>query len=159
MKFILWMLIFFWGTILLLNVNAVHAIQEWIFTIRSVYIIMLLPTSLFLCISTLKAIDNYRRKHPFIYGLLALVAAVYGAYATLLSGDPIDPLHGYIRPDQEQVFAVVLGCLFTTSGIVGQMRTAPESANKFPPPRSRLLTGNRVGKSDFSDSVTSGDTV
>ena len=69
---------------------------------------MLLPTSIFLCISTFRAIDNYRRKHPFIYGLLALVAAVYGAYATLLSGHPIDPLRGYIRPDQEQVFAVML---------------------------------------------------
>ena len=128
MKFILWMLIFFWGTILLLNVNAVHAIQEWIFTIRSVYIIMLLPTSLFLCISTLKAIDNYRRKHPFIYGLLAFVAAIYGVYATVLSGDVIDPLRAYIRPDEEQVFAVMLGLLFTLSGIVGQMRAARESA-------------------------------
>jgi uncharacterized membrane protein HdeD (DUF308 family) len=103
--------------------------------------------------------DNYRRKHPFIYGLLAFVAAIYGAYATLLSGDPIDPLRGYIRPDQEQVFAVMLGLLFILSGIVGQMRAAPESANKFPPPRSRLLNGNPVAKPDFSDSVTSGDTL
>ena len=87
------------------------------------------------------------------------MAPVYGAYATLPSGDPIDPLRGYIRPDQKQVFAVMLGLLFTLSGIVGQMRAAPESANKFPPHRSRLLNGNRVGKPDFSDSVTSGDTL
>jgi hypothetical protein len=159
MKFILWMLILFWGTILLLNVRALHAIQEWIFSVKTVYIIMLLPASLFLCISTLRAIDNYRRKHPFIYGLLAFGAATYGAYATLLSGDPIDPLRGYIRPDQEQVFAVMLGLLFTLSGTVGQMRAAPESANKFTPRRGRLLDGNRVGEPDFSDSVTSGDTL
>jgi hypothetical protein len=154
-KPILWMLILFWAAIFLLNVRAVHAIQQWIFSVRSVYIIMLLPASLFLCISTLRAIDNYRRKHPFIYGLLAFVAAVYGAYATLLSGDPIDPLRGYIRPEQEQVFEVLLGLLFTLSGIVGQMRAAPESANKSPRPRSRLLNENRARKPDFSASVTS----
>ena len=91
MKLILWMLILFWAAILLLNVRAVHAIQKWVFSVRSVYIIMLLPASLFLCISTLRAIDNYRRKHPLIYRLLGFVAAIYGAYATLLSGDPIDP--------------------------------------------------------------------
>lgn len=128
MKFILWMLILFWGSILLLNIRAMRAIQEWLFSFRSVYVIMLLPSLLFLCLLIFRAIDNYRRKHPFTYGLLAFVAAIYGAYATLLSGDPIDPLRGYIRPDQEQVLAVVLGLLFTLSGIVGQMRAAPESA-------------------------------
>jgi hypothetical protein len=153
------MLILFWAAILLLNVRAVHAIQEWIFTVKSVYIIMLLPASLFLCLLMFRAIDNYRRKHPFIYGLLAFGAALYGAYATLLSGDPIDPLRGYIRPDQEQIFAVMLGLLFTLSGIVGQMRAAPESANKFPPPQTRLLNANRVGKPGFSDSLTFGDTL
>jgi hypothetical protein len=159
MKLILWMLIPFWGVILVLNFRALHAIQEWVFSFKSVYIIMLLPGSLFLCILTFRAMDNYRRKRPFIYRLFAFVAAIYGAYATLLSGDPIDPLHGYIRPDQEQVFAVILGMLFTLAGIVGQMRSAPESANKLPPPRSRLLNANRVEKPDFFDSVTSGDTL
>jgi len=159
MKLILWMLILFWGAILLLNVHALHAIQEWVFTLKSVYIIMLLPGSLFLCTLTVREMDNYRRKRPFIYGVLAFVAAIYGAYATLRSGDRIDPLHGYIRPDQEQVFAVILGMLFTLSGIVGQMRAGPESANKFSPPRSRLLNGTRVEKPDFFDSVTSGDTL
>jgi hypothetical protein len=159
MKPILWMLILFWGAIFLLNVRALLAIQEWVLSVRGVYIIMLLPTSLFLCLLTFRAIDNYRRKHPFIYLLLAFGAATYGAYATLLSGDPIDPLRGYIRPDQEQVFVVMLGLLFTLSGIVGQMRTTPESADKFRPPRSRLLNGNRVGKPDSPDSVTSGDTL
>ena len=90
---------------------------------------MLLPSLLFLCLLTFRAIDNYRRKHPFIYGLLAFLAAIYGAYVTLLSGDPIDPLRNYLRPDQQQVFAVVLGLLFTLSGIVGHMRAAPESAH------------------------------
>jgi hypothetical protein len=129
MKFVLWMLILFWSTILLLNVRAVHAIQERLFSVRSAYILMLLPSLLFLCLLMFRAIDNYRRKHPFIYGLLAFLAAIYGAYVTLLSGDPIDPLRGYIRPDQQQVFAVVLGLLFTLSGIVGHMRAAPESAH------------------------------
>ena len=124
----LWMLILFWGAILLLNIRALHAIQEWVFRVKSVYIIILLPSSLFLCISVFRAMDNYRRKHPFIYGLLAFVAAIYGVYATVLSGDVIDPLRAYIRPDEEQVFAVVLGLLFTLSGIVGQMRAARESA-------------------------------
>jgi hypothetical protein len=128
MKLILWMLILFWGAILLFNVRAMHVIQEWILSIRSAYIMMVLPTSLFLSISTLRAMDNYRRKHPFIYGLLASVAALYGAYATLLSGDPIDPLRSYVRADQEQIFAVILGLLFVLSGIVGQVRRAPESA-------------------------------
>ena len=128
MKLILWMLILFWGAILLLNIRALHVIQEWVLGVRSAYIMMLLPTSIFLCISTFRAIDNYRRKHPFIYGLLAFVAAIYGAYATLLSGDAIDPLRGYIRPDEEQVFAVILGFLFTLSGIVGQMRATREPA-------------------------------
>jgi hypothetical protein len=127
MKLILWMLILFWGAIFLLNMRALHAIQEWVFSVKSVYIIMLLPTSLFLCISTFRAMDNYRRKHPFIYGMLAFVAAIYGAYATLLSGDAMDPLRGYIRPDKEQVFAVILGLWFTLSGIVGQFRAARES--------------------------------
>src|SRR5215469_3354133 len=112
MKLVLWMLILFWGAILLLNIRALHAIQEWVLGVRSAYIMMLLPTSIFLCISTFRAIDNYRRKHPFIYGLLAFLAGIYGAYATLLSGDAIDPLRGYIRPDEEQVFAVILGFLF-----------------------------------------------
>ena len=129
MKLILWMLTLFWAAIVLLNIRAVHAIQEWIHGVKTAYIIMLLPTSLFLCLLTFRAIDNYRRKHPVIYGLVAFVAAVFGAYATLLSGDPIDPLRGYIRPEQEQVFAVLLGMLFTLSGIVGQMRAAPESAD------------------------------
>ena len=120
MKLILWMLILFWGAILLLNIRALHVIQEWVLGVRSAYIMMLLPTSIFLCISTFRAIDNYRRKHPFIYGLLA--------YATLLSGDAIDPLRGYIRPDEEQVFAVILGFLFSLSGIVGQMRATREPA-------------------------------
>ena len=124
----LWMLILFWGAILLLNIRALHAIQEWVFRVKSVYIIILLPSSLFLCISMCRAMDNYRRKHPFIYGLLAFVAAIYGVYATLLSGDVIDPLRAYIGPDEEQVFAVMLGLLFTLSGIVGQMRAARESA-------------------------------
>ena len=127
MKLILWMLILFWGAIFLLNMRALHAIQEWVFSVKSVYIIMLLPTSLFLCISTFRAMDNYRRKHPFIYGMLAFVAAIYGVYATLLSGDAMDPLRGYIRPDKEQVFAVILGLWFTLSGIVGQIRAARES--------------------------------
>ena len=127
MKLILWMLILFWGAIFLLNMRALHAIQEWVFSVKSVYIIMLLPTSLFLCISTFRAMDNYRRKHPFIYGMLAFVAAIYGAYATLLSGDAMDPLRGYIRPDKEQVLAVILGLWFTLSGIVGQIRAAHES--------------------------------
>jgi hypothetical protein len=129
MKFVLWMLILFWSTILLLNIRAVHALQERLFSVRSVYILMLLPSLLFLCLLTFRAIDNYRRKHPFIYGLLAFLAAIYGAYVTLLSGDPIDPLRNYLRPDQQQVFAVVLGLLFTLSGIVGHMRAAPESAH------------------------------
>jgi uncharacterized membrane protein YhaH (DUF805 family) len=159
MKLIHWMLILFWAAILLLNVRAVHAIQEWILSVSSTYIIMLLPSLLFLCLLMFRAIDNYRRKHPFIYGLLAFVAAIYGVYATLLSGDPIDPLRGYIRPDQEQAFAAMLGLLFTLSGIVGHMRAAPDSANKFPPPRGRLLNRNQVEKPDFSDSVTSGDTL
>ena len=127
MKLILWMLILFWGAIFLLNMRALHAIQEWVFSVKSVYIIMLFPTSLFLCISTFRAMDNYRRKHPFIYGMLAFVAAIYGVYATLLSGDAMDPLRGYIRPDKEQVFAVILGLWFTLSGIVGQIRAARES--------------------------------
>jgi hypothetical protein len=125
---VVWMLILFWGAILLLNIRALHAIQEWVFSVKSVYIVMLLPSSLFLCISMFRAMDNYRRKHPFIYGLLAFVAAIYGVYATLLSGDVIDPLRAYIGPDEEQVFAVMLGLLFTLSGIVGQMRAARESA-------------------------------
>ena len=127
MKLILWMLILFWGAIFLLNMRALHAIQEWVFSVKSVYIIMLLPTSLFLCISTFRAMDNYRRKHPFIYGTLAFVAAIYGVYATLLSGDAMDPLRGYIRPDKEQVFAVILGLWFTLSAFVGQIRAARES--------------------------------
>ena len=128
MKLILWMVILFWGAILLLNIRALHAIQQWVFSVKTVYLIMLLPGSLFLCISTFRALDNYRRKHPFIYGLLAFVAAIYGVFATLLSGDVIDPLRGYIRPDEEQVLAVMLGLLFALSGIVGQMRAARESA-------------------------------
>ena len=127
MKLILWMLILFWGAIFLLNMRALHAIQEWVFSVKSVYIVMLLPSSLFLCISMFRAMDNYRRKHPFIYGMLAFVAAIYGVYATLLSGDAMDPLRGYIRPDKEQVFAVILGLWFTLSGIVGQIRAARES--------------------------------
>src|SRR6516225_6003830 len=115
MKLILWMVILFWGAILLLNIRALHAIQQWVFSVKTVYLIMLLPGSLFLCISTFRALDNYRRKHPFIYGLLAFVAAIYGVYATLLSGDAMDPLRGYIRPDKEQVFAVILGLWFTLS--------------------------------------------
>jgi len=129
MKLILWILILFWCAILMLNVRALHAIQEWVFGVKSVYILMLLPSSLFLCISASKILDNYRRRHPFMYGLLAFAAAIYGAYATLLSGDLIDPLRGYIPRDEEQVFAVILGLLFTLSGIVGQMRSAPESAS------------------------------
>jgi hypothetical protein len=78
-------------------------------------------------------VDNYGRKHPIIYGLLAFAAALYGAYATLLSGDPIDLLRGYIRPDEQQVFAVMLGLLFILFGIVGQMRAAPESGAKMRP--------------------------
>jgi hypothetical protein len=127
MKFILWMLILFWAAIFILNLRALHTIQAWIFTIRSSYIMMLLPGALFLCILTARAMDNYRRRHPILYGLLAFAAAAYGAYATLLSGDPIDPLRGYIRPDQEQVLAVIVGLVFTLSAVVSQMRAAPES--------------------------------
>jgi hypothetical protein len=128
MKFILWMLILFWAAILLLNLRSLHAIQEWLLSAKSSYILMLLPGALFVCILTARAVDNYRRRHPIIYGLLAFAAAMYGAYATLLSGDPIDPLRGYIRPAQEQVLAVIVGLLFILFGIVGQMRSAPESA-------------------------------
>jgi hypothetical protein len=102
MKFILWMLILFWCAILVLNLRALHTIQGWIFSIKSSCILMFLPGALFLCFAAARALDKYRRRHPFIYGLLAFTAAAYGAYATLLSGDPIDPLRGYIRPDQEQ---------------------------------------------------------
>jgi len=122
------MLILFWAAIFVLNLRALHSIQEWILAVKSSYIMMLLPGALFLCVLTAKAVDNYRRRHPVIYGLLAFTAAAYGAYATLLSGDPIDPLRTYIRPDQEQVLAVVLGLLFILFGIVAQMRAAPESA-------------------------------
>ena len=130
MKFILWMLILFWAAILLLNLRSLHAIQEWLLSAKSSYILMLLPGALFVCILTARAVDNYRRRHPIIYGLLAFAAAMYGAYATLLSGDPIDPLRGYIRPDQEQVLAVTLGLLFILFGIVGQIRAAPESEER-----------------------------
>jgi hypothetical protein len=133
MKFVRWMLLLFWCATFLLNIRALHAIQEWIFGVKSVYIIMLLPGALLMCILTARAVDNYRRKHPIIYGLLAFAAALYGSYATLLSGDPIDPLRGYIRPDEQQVFAVMLGLLFILFGIVGQMRAAPESGAKMRP--------------------------
>ena len=130
MKFILGMLILFWCAILVLNLHALHTIQGWIFSIKSSYILMFLPGALFLCFAAARVLDNYRRRHPFIYGLLAFTAAAYGAYATLLSGDPIDPLRGYIRPDQEQVLAVIVGLLFILFGIVGQMRAAPESGRR-----------------------------
>lgn len=74
MKFILWVLILFWGAILLLNTRSLHTIQEWILTVKSSYIFMLLPGALLTCILTARAVDNYRRRHPFIYGLLSLVA-------------------------------------------------------------------------------------
>ena len=122
------MLILFWAAIFVLNFRALHSVQEWILAVKGSYIMMLLPGALFLCVLAARAVDNYRRKHPVIYGLLAFAAAAYGAYATLLSGDPIDPLRTYIRPDQEQVVAVVLGLLFILSGIVAQMRAAPESS-------------------------------
>jgi hypothetical protein len=127
-KFIVWMLILFWCAILVLNLRALHTIQGWIFSVKSSYILMLLPVALFLCFAAARAFDNYRRGHPFIYGLLALAAAAYGAHATLLSGDPIDPLRAYIRPDQEQVLAVTVGLVFILFVILGQMRAAPESA-------------------------------
>jgi hypothetical protein len=126
-KFILWMLILFWCAIFVLNLRALRTIQHWIFSVKSSYMFMLLPSALFLFILRAKAVDNYRRRHPVLFGLAAFTAAAYGAYATVLSGDPIDPLRGYIRPDQEQVLAVVLGLLFTLFGIVGQMRAVPES--------------------------------
>jgi hypothetical protein len=130
MKFILWMLILFWAAIFVLNLHALNAIQKWALTVKSSYIFILLPSALFLCVAMARAVDNYRRRHPIIYGLFAVVAALYGTDATLLSGDPIDPLRGYLRPDQEQVFAVFVGLLFILFGIVGQMRTAPESGPK-----------------------------
>lgn len=132
MKFMLWMLILFWCAIFVLNLRALRTIQEWIFSIKTSYILTLLPGALFLCFAAARAMDNYRRRHPIIYGLLAFTAAAYGAYATLLSGDPIDPLRGYIRPDQEQVLAAIVGLLFILFVIVGQVRAAPESAR---PPR------------------------
>jgi hypothetical protein len=130
MKFILWMLILFWCAIFGLNLHALRTIQYWIFSIKSSYILMLLPGSLLLCFLTARAADGCRRRHPTIYFLLAFTAAAYGAYATLLSGDPIDPLRGYIRPDQEQVLAVTLGLLFILFGIVGHIRAAPESEER-----------------------------
>ena len=129
MKFIIWMMVLFWAAIFVLNLRALHTLQEWIFRIKSSYIFMLLPGALFLCVLTARAVDNYRRRHPIIYGLLAFAAAAYGAYATLFSGDPTDPLRAYIRPDQQQVFAVMLGLLFILVGIVRQMRAATESAH------------------------------
>jgi hypothetical protein len=128
MKFILWMLVLFWASIFVLNLRALYTIQEWIFSVKSSYILMVLPGALFRCILAARAADNYRRSHPSIFGLLAFAGAAYGVYATLLLGDPIDPLRAYIRPDEEQVVAVMLGLLFILFGIVGQMRAAPESA-------------------------------
>jgi len=130
MKFILWMLILFWCAIFVLNLRALHTIQDWIFSVKSSYVLMLLPGALFLSFAAARALDNYRRRHPIIYSLLAFTAAAYGAYATLLSGDPIDPLRRYIRPNQEQVIAVIVGLLFILFGIAGQMRAAPESARR-----------------------------
>ena len=46
MKFILWVLILFWGAVLLLNTRSLHTIQEWILTVKSSYIFMLLPGAL-----------------------------------------------------------------------------------------------------------------
>jgi hypothetical protein len=133
MKLVLWMLLLFWCAIFLLNIRALHTIQEWIFNVKGVYIIMLLPGALLVCILTARAVDNYRRRHPVICGLLAFAGALYGAYATLLSGDPTDPLRGYIRPNIQQVLAVILGLVFVLVGIVGQMRPAPELEAQTPP--------------------------
>jgi hypothetical protein len=130
MKFILWMLILFWCAIFVLNLRALHTLQGWIFSIKSSYILMLLPGALLLCFLIARTVDNYRRRHPVIYGLLTFTAAAYGAYATLLSGDPIDPLRIYIRPAEQQVLAVALGLVFILFGIVGQMRAAPESEER-----------------------------
>jgi hypothetical protein len=129
MKFILWMLILFWAAIFVLNLRALHTIQEWLLSVKSSYIMMLLPGALFLCFLAARAMDNYRRRHPIIYGLAAFAASCYGVYATLLSGDSIDPLRGYIRPDQEQALAAMVGLAFTLSAVVG-LRAAPESAHQ-----------------------------
>ena len=43
MKFILWMLILFWAAIFVLNLRALHTIQEWLLSVKSSYIMMLLP--------------------------------------------------------------------------------------------------------------------
>jgi hypothetical protein len=129
-KFILWMLILFWCAIFVLNLRALRTVQDWIFSIKSSYILMLLPGALFLGFAAARVLDNYRRRHPIIYSLLAFAAAAYGAYATVLSGDPIDPLRGYIRPAEQQVLAVTVGLLFILFIIVGWMRAVPESEDK-----------------------------
>ena len=151
MKFILWMLILFWCAIFVLNLRALHSIQGWIFSIKSSFILMLLPGALLLCFLIARAVDNYRRRHPIIYGLLACTAAAYGAYATLLSGDPIDPLRHYIRPAEQQVLAVALGLVFILFGIVGQMRAAPESEEQ--PQIATTATRTRAAAHDCSDTV------
>jgi hypothetical protein len=70
-KFILWMLILFWCAIFVLNLRALRTIQGWIFSIKSSYILMLLPGALLLCFLTARALDNYRRRHPVLVGLAA----------------------------------------------------------------------------------------
>jgi hypothetical protein len=130
MKFVLWMLILFWCAIFVLNLRALHTIEGWIFSIKSSYILMLLPGALLLCFLTARAVDNYRRRHPVLFGLAAFAAAAYGAYTTVLSGDPIDPLRGYIRPAEQQVLAVTVGLLFILFIIVGWMRAVPELEDK-----------------------------
>jgi len=148
MRFILWMLILFWCAIFVLNLRALHTIQEWILSVKSSYILMLLPGALLLCILTARAVDDYRRRHSIVYGLLAFAAAAYGAYATLLSGDPIDPLRYYIRPAEQQVLAVILGLLFILFGIVSQMRAAPESGPETPSHVSPKATRTRAAAHD-----------
>jgi len=138
------MLILFWCAIFVLNLRALHTIQGWIISVKSTYIVMLLPGSLLLCFLAARALDNYRRRHPVICGLLAFSAAVYGAYATVLSGDSIDPLRGYIRPADQQVLAVMLGLLFIFFRIMGQMRPAPESEEQ--PQTAAAATRTRAAR-------------
>jgi len=145
-KFILWMLILFWCAILVLNLRALRTIQDWIFSVKSSYLLMLLPGALLLCFLIARALDNYRRRHPVLFGLAAFAAAAYGAYTTLLSGDPIDPVRRYIRPAEQQVLAVALGLLFVLLGIVGQMRPVPESEEQ--PPIAARATRTRGAARD-----------
>jgi hypothetical protein len=122
MRIFLWVMIVVFGALALLNLPGLHSVQDWVFG-NWFGPIQILETIVVIIMFFVIAwgFDDYRRKQPWLWAIIAIAGACYISYATLIPGPREHPEMPDL-PTERQVTAAVAALMFAVSGIIGQAR-------------------------------------